>query len=205
MHYCVCKCGWVGAVWCKGAGPGASTSAPWLRHVPAVEGQKGRGVLCRALCDEAPLSLPSSLSLARPCVRPTNATKDLLDKLIYRVESENGWDQALFNECIFFPNSPGNKVGGGSAPGAANGERACGKRAQAGCWPPHIPSCLPRLALISAAVPPLAVQDPAVTRRVLDYMKFMNSKVEAFTHPARLCRTSGKSILLLLLVPLRNS
>jgi hypothetical protein len=27
-----------------------------------------------------------------------------------RVETENGWDQALFNECIFFPNSPRNKV-----------------------------------------------------------------------------------------------
>ncbi|KAL4430612.1 hypothetical protein ABPG77_005852 [Micractinium sp. CCAP 211/92] len=61
-------------------------------------------------------------------LRPTRASKDLLDKLIYRVETENGWDQALFNECIFFPNSPHNK-------------------------------------------------DPAVTRRVLDYMLFMNSKV----------------------------
>jgi hypothetical protein len=35
---------------------------------------------------------------------------DLLDKVIYRIETEAGWDQALFNECIFFPNSPGNKV-----------------------------------------------------------------------------------------------
>lgn len=61
-------------------------------------------------------------------LRPTPASMDLLDKLIYRVETENGWDQALFNECIFFPSSPSNK-------------------------------------------------DPAVTRRVLDYMLFMNSKV----------------------------
>lgn len=61
-------------------------------------------------------------------LRPTNATTALLDKLIYRVETENGWDQALFNECIFFPNHPG-------------------------------------------------YTDPAVTRRVLDYMLFMNSKV----------------------------
>lgn len=61
-------------------------------------------------------------------LRPTNATQELLDKLIYRVETENGWDQALFNECIYFPSSPANK-------------------------------------------------DPSVTRRVLDYMKFMNSKV----------------------------
>ncbi|PSC74665.1 glycosyltransferase CAZy family GT77 [Micractinium conductrix] len=61
-------------------------------------------------------------------LKPTQAATDLLDKIIYRVETENGWDQALFNECIFFPNRPGYK-------------------------------------------------DPAVTRRVLDYMKFMNSKV----------------------------
>ena len=27
------------------------------------------------------------------------------------METENGWDQALFNECIFFPNRPGYKVG----------------------------------------------------------------------------------------------
>lgn len=43
-------------------------------------------------------------------LRPTQAALDLLDKVVYRVESENGWDQALFNECIFFPNSPRNKV-----------------------------------------------------------------------------------------------
>lgn len=41
-------------------------------------------------------------------LRPTRAALDLLDKVIYRVESEAGWDQALFNECIFFPNSPKN-------------------------------------------------------------------------------------------------
>jgi arabinosyltransferase len=29
--------------------------------------------------------------------------------VVYRVETENGWDQALFNECIFFPNSPKNQ------------------------------------------------------------------------------------------------
>jgi hypothetical protein len=43
-------------------------------------------------------------------LRPSQATMDLLDKLIHRVETESGWDQALFNECIFFPNSPQNKV-----------------------------------------------------------------------------------------------
>lgn len=44
--------------------------------------------------------------------RPTQATTELLDKIIYRVETENGWDQALFNECIFFPSRPGYKVSG---------------------------------------------------------------------------------------------
>lgn len=52
-----------------------------------------------------------------PSCRPTNATQELLDKLIYRVETENGWDQALFNECIYFPSSPANKVRGGLATG----------------------------------------------------------------------------------------
>lgn len=61
-------------------------------------------------------------------IRPTQATTELLEKIIYRVETENGWDQALYNECIFFPSRPGYK-------------------------------------------------DPSVTRRVLDYMLFMNSKV----------------------------
>lgn len=60
-------------------------------------------------------------------LRNTNASLDLLDKAIYRVESEEAWDQAVWNECIFFPNSPKNK-------------------------------------------------DPAVTRRVMDMEKFMNSK-----------------------------
>lgn len=60
-------------------------------------------------------------------IRPTNASMDLLNLVIHRVETENGWDQALFNECIFFPSRPGYK-------------------------------------------------DPSVTRRVLDYTKFMNSK-----------------------------
>ena len=32
----------------------------------------------------------------------------LLDKVIMKVEMTGGWDQALFNECIFFPNSPIN-------------------------------------------------------------------------------------------------
>jgi hypothetical protein len=60
-------------------------------------------------------------------LRNTNASLELLDKAIYRVESEEAWDQAVWNECIFFPNSPRNK-------------------------------------------------DPAVTRRVMDMEKFLNSK-----------------------------
>lgn len=35
---------------------------------------------------------------------------DLINKVIHRVEDEGGWDQALFNECIFFPSHPGYKV-----------------------------------------------------------------------------------------------
>ena len=31
-------------------------------------------------------------------IRPTPAALDLLDRLVARVESENGWDQAIFNE-----------------------------------------------------------------------------------------------------------
>lgn len=41
-------------------------------------------------------------------MRPTEATMALLDKVIMKVETTGGWDQALFNECIFFPNSPIN-------------------------------------------------------------------------------------------------
>jgi hypothetical protein len=41
-------------------------------------------------------------------IRPTEATMALLDKVIMAVETTGGWDQALFNECIFFPNSPTN-------------------------------------------------------------------------------------------------
>jgi hypothetical protein len=34
-------------------------------------------------------------------IRPTPAALDLLDRLVARVESENGWDQAIFNEVIY--------------------------------------------------------------------------------------------------------
>lgn len=39
--------------------------------------------------------------------RPTQASLDLLNKIIQRVESEKGWDQAIFNEVIFMPSRPG--------------------------------------------------------------------------------------------------
>jgi arabinosyltransferase len=42
-------------------------------------------------------------------LRPTPAALDLLAMVVHRVETENGWDQALFNECIFFPSSPRGK------------------------------------------------------------------------------------------------
>lgn len=43
-------------------------------------------------------------------LRPTDASMALLKKLIEKIETDGGWDQALFNECIFFPNSPDNTV-----------------------------------------------------------------------------------------------
>lgn len=60
-------------------------------------------------------------------LRATKASLDLLNKIIARVESEKGWDQAIFNEVIFMPSRPG-------------------------------------------------YEDPSVTRRVLDYTLFANSK-----------------------------
>ena len=90
----------------------------------------------RSLCrKDARLAGPWPLTLAlRPCpasppspntfptCRPTPAATELLEKIIYRVETENGWDQALFNECIFFPNRPGYKVGGRPGAGAGAGD-----------------------------------------------------------------------------------
>ena len=31
-------------------------------------------------------------------IRPTLASLDLLDRIAYRLDTENGWDQAIFNE-----------------------------------------------------------------------------------------------------------
>lgn len=36
-------------------------------------------------------------------MRPTAASIALLDKVAHRIETEDGWDQAIFNEVIFFP------------------------------------------------------------------------------------------------------
>ncbi|KAA6429118.1 MAG: hypothetical protein FRX49_01227 [Trebouxia sp. A1-2] len=63
-------------------------------------------------------------------IQPTLASLDLLDRIAFRLDNENGWDQAIFNEAsfvIFFPSHGHHK-------------------------------------------------DPSVTRRVMDYMDFMNSK-----------------------------
>ena len=44
-------------------------------------------------------------------LRPTPAALERLAKVADRVETEGGWDQAVFNEAIFFPSSPRNEVG----------------------------------------------------------------------------------------------
>jgi hypothetical protein len=146
--------------------------------------------------------LPLAPSSSSEC-RPTNATQELLDKIIYRVETENGWDQALFNECIFFPNRPGYKVlaclQGMSKP--ATGLPAClpaclpatlgglagGTCRRRPCAAPFTISQQPcnltagarrqHCLTFCCSCLPCVVQDPSVTRRVLDYLKFMNSKV----------------------------
>lgn len=40
-------------------------------------------------------------------MRPTQAALDVLQLVFDRIEKEHGWDQALFNEVIFFPSRPG--------------------------------------------------------------------------------------------------
>ena len=40
-------------------------------------------------------------------MRPTQASLDTLRLVFDRIEKEKGWDQALFNEVIFFPSRPG--------------------------------------------------------------------------------------------------
>ncbi|KAK9916012.1 hypothetical protein WJX75_007235 [Coccomyxa subellipsoidea] len=61
-------------------------------------------------------------------MRPTRASVALLDRIVHRLNTEDGWDQAIFNEVIFFPSHPG-------------------------------------------------YTDPGVTRRIMDFMLFMNSKI----------------------------
>ena len=56
-------------------------------------------------------------------IRPTPAALELLEKVIYRVETENGWDQALFNEVIFFPNHPGTSSSNGSSSSSSSSSR----------------------------------------------------------------------------------
>jgi hypothetical protein len=40
-------------------------------------------------------------------MRPTLASLDILQRVFKRIETEHGWDQALFNEVMFFPSRPG--------------------------------------------------------------------------------------------------
>lgn len=40
-------------------------------------------------------------------MRPTQAALNVLKLVFERIEKEHGWDQALFNEVIFFPSRPG--------------------------------------------------------------------------------------------------
>lgn len=42
-------------------------------------------------------------------MRPTQASLDVLQTVFNRIKAEHGWDQALFNEVIFFPSRPGYK------------------------------------------------------------------------------------------------
>ena len=42
-------------------------------------------------------------------IRPTNASVDLLSKIVHRLETEAGWDQAIFNEVAFLPWLNNNK------------------------------------------------------------------------------------------------
>lgn len=113
------------------------------------------------------------------------------------METENGWDQALYNECIFFPSRPGYKVSAAQQvhhPPCFCVQTSAGRHAVhicCTCGPAIEPTLpLPGAHLPAAASPPLLYeqcaskqrswccpQDPSVTRRVLDYMLFMNSKV----------------------------
>ena len=40
-------------------------------------------------------------------MRPTLASLDVLKTVFDRIKAEHGWDQALFNEVVFFPSRPG--------------------------------------------------------------------------------------------------
>lgn len=40
-------------------------------------------------------------------IRPTEAALQLLETVMHRIETEAGWDQAIFNEVIFFPSRDG--------------------------------------------------------------------------------------------------
>jgi hypothetical protein len=157
--------------------PSLRKRCPHLQ-LAVVRGRSALAVSINCLMASPPLlccpASPPSPITPFPTCRPTPAATELIDKIIYRVETENGWDQALFNECIFFPNRPGYKVG------VLALMIWC-----VACWPVWQRHKKCNSAAGTPAVhlfaPPIAcrcrLQDPAVTRRVLDYMLFMNSKV----------------------------
>lgn len=101
--------------------------------------------------------------------------------VIHRLNTEDGWDQAIFSECVFSPSRPGHKVGwqregmqrsphrpcpliqASVGDGANPQQRPARSHDNPGNAGPHL-----------FMVPHL--QDPSVTRRVMDYENFLNSK-----------------------------
>ena len=96
-------------------------------------------------------------------IRASQASMDLIDKVIERVEGEGGWDQAIFNEVIFFPSHPNYKASGGL-------RKRGGISLFKNFIHPH------SITLLNNTTHSGHPQDPSVTRRVLDMRLFMNSK-----------------------------
>lgn len=97
-------------------------------------------------------------------LRPTQATMDLLDMIVYRVEHENGWDQAIFNEVCIPALGHGaclSCIAVGTCSGKSLGHALVVARCLQAIFFPSRPDH----------------KDPSVTRRVMDYLLFMNSKV----------------------------
>ncbi len=80
-------------------------------------------------------------------VRPSERSVALMDKITSRLEREKAWDQAVYNEAMFFPSRPA-RIGIGGRPGSSAAERE----------------------------DPWAHVHPGVTTRVMDHEVFVNSK-----------------------------